>query len=277
MSEDEIQNFFKRELTHENVISYIVNAIRDKESTQYNGYGYELYLPKLIRSWFSERYQEIGATRDQAERYLPSISVYFYPAAWDLCRRGILRPGVSQHGAQSTDDGNGGNGYCITPFGMQWLKESTDDAFVPTEPERFGQMIKPFETTFGRGFTQRANEAIRCYGAHAYLACCVMCGAASESILLHLAIQKTNNEQLVLKDYKRAKGRSTIENLIKSGLTGSLQRDFDSFFYLIKYWRDESGHGEITDISDNEAFTSLALLLRCAKYSQDNYSVLTTQ
>jgi hypothetical protein len=93
-----------------------------------------------------------------------------YAAAWDLCRRGILRPGIREYGAQSTDDGASGNGYTVTPFGEQWLAESNRDDFVPTEPERFAHMFAPYQPRFGVSFQERAQEAIRCYGAHASLA-----------------------------------------------------------------------------------------------------------
>ena len=91
-------------------------------------------------------------------------------------------------------------------------------------------MIAPFGPIFGSGFQQRANEAIRCYGAHAYLACCVMCGASAESILLNLAIAKDGDEQRVLNKYRAANGRRTLENLVigqqrrnKTGLRGLFQ------------------------------------------------------
>ena len=53
-----------------------------------------------------------------------------YAAAWDLCRRGILRPGVRAYNAQAAADGASGNGYSITPFGQQWLAESDRDDFA---------------------------------------------------------------------------------------------------------------------------------------------------
>ena len=121
-----------------------------------------------------------------------------YAAAWELCRRGILRPGVRQYQEQATPGGSAGDGYSITPFGRQWLAEATQDDFVPTEPERFGQMMACYRERFGKAFQERAQEAIRCYGAHAYVACCTMCGAAAEAILLTIAIGKEEERYRVL-------------------------------------------------------------------------------
>ena len=44
-------------------------------------------------------------------------------------------------------------------------------------------MLAAFQNRFGAGFQERGQEAARCYGAHAYLDCCVMSGAAAESVL----------------------------------------------------------------------------------------------
>ena len=48
-------------------------------------------------------------------------------------------------------------------------------------------------------------------------------------------------------------------------------------FALLKYWRDEAAHGRQSDISDNESFTSLVLLLRFSLFAKDNHEVLTGQ
>jgi hypothetical protein len=180
------------------------------------------------------------------------------------------------YGAQATNDGAGGNGYSITPFGRRWLAEADKDMFVPAEPGRFAEMIAPYAEVFGSGFQQRTNEAIGCYGAHLYLACCVMCGAAAESLLIHLAIAKDGDEEAVLTKYRAANGRRTIENIIiGQPQSQAMKRDFEVCFSLLKYWRDEAAHGRKSEITENEAYTSLGLLLRCAQFAKDNYQALT--
>lgn len=62
-------------------------------------------------------------------------------------------------GGQSTDVGNAGSGYSITAFGRQWLKEPEGDVFVPTEPERFAQLLEPFRERFGAGATSARNAS----------------------------------------------------------------------------------------------------------------------
>lgn len=267
-------------LNQEDALKYVIELLKWKEGNAQDTrhgieYGYDIYLPNVMRKWCKVNYGQFGiANEHQSDQLLPAVSPYFYNACWELCRLGVLRPGIHEWGAQSTDDGSAGNGYSLTPFGKQWLSEEDESVFVPTEPQRFATMIAAY-AKFGPGFQERANQAIRCYGAHTYLACCVMCGAAAESILLHLAITKEGNEPGVLKKYRASNGRKAIENTILGSQKGGVKNDFEACFNLLKYWRDEAAHGRKSDIKESEAFTSLALLLRSAQFAMDNYESLT--
>jgi len=258
------------DISVEDAFNYIVKSIRNPISNEYSNYGYDIYLPNIMMSYAQIKTGDCNYT----DQYLPQLSPYFYSAAWDLCRRGILRPGVTKHGAQSTLDGNAGNGYSITPFGRTWFSESGKDDYVPTEPERFARILDSTGARFGSGFRQRAQEAIRCYGAHAYLACCAMCGAAAESIILAIAIAKTKDEESILKDYLSAGGRKKIENTIIGQKKEQIQNEFRSFNGLLGYWRDSASHGQEVSISDDEAFTSLAILLRFCHFSVNHWDEL---
>lgn len=248
--------------------------MRNPNHGKYSSYGYEIYLPNLAAAYL-ERERDISDTLKCFDIF-NEYSAVFYDAAWELCRRGILRPGLKNSGGQATPDGASGNGFSITEFGKQWLREDEHANFVPTEPEKFAKMIDDYVELFGMGFKQRANEAIRCYGAHAYLACCVMCGAAAESILLTIAIEKEGEEGKVLKEYKSSRGRSKIENKIIGKLSKNIKSQFSSVNDLLKYWRDTSAHGCKSDLNEVQAFTSLALMLRLSAFVKDNYDVLTS-
>ena len=258
-------------MNQEDAFNYLIHCLRNPRDSGYSNYGYDVYLPNVMRAYLhaQERMQDV-----QADRKMRELSPHFYAAAWELCRRGILRPGVTVLGAQETGDGSAGNGYSVTPFGRTRLAESDRDDFVPTEPDRFAQMLKPFQARFGPGFYERAQEAVRCYGAHAYLACCAMCGAAAESILLAIAIVK-KDEAEVLRSYASVQGRSRVEAFVLGQARQELQREFRAFTILLKYWRDEAAHGKKSGIMDNEAYTSLALLLRFAQYAADHWDELT--
>jgi hypothetical protein len=263
-------------MNENDALTYMVTCLRQEPQTRFASYGYELYIPIVLREFLRQHMR--GVQDYEVQRYFdqnaPALSSAFYAAAWNLCRRGILRPGIRAYGLQATEDGGSGNGYTVTPFGRQWLSESDRDDFVPTEPERFGQLLARSQQVLGMRYQERGQEAVRCYGAHAYLACCAMCGAAAESILLTIAIAKTS-EARVLSAYRVSNGRSRVENMVVGQLNDSLRREFQGFTTLLKYWRDEASHGGASRIGDNEAYTSLAMLLRFAQFASDHWEDLT--
>ncbi len=249
---------------------FIIGWIRNPRH-QFSLYGYDILISEVIRAYRKEEEGIESASPAQVDDYSPN----FLAAAWELCRRGIIRPGVSELGGQVTDNGSGGDGYSITPFGKRWLAEETNDIFLPTDYGRFAELLAPFKDLFGPGFHERAQEANRCYRAHAYLACCAMCGAAAESIMLSLAIRKEGDEEKVLKLYRAAGGRGKIENLLTGQVDKRTRKIFIELAKLLHHWRDESAHGSASKISDNEAHTSLSTLFRFVKFAKDNLEALT--
>ena len=262
---------FEVQPTEEDAFNFIVRMLRQEGEARYSDYGYGLYLPKVMRSYIAQHERDSGSRDD---RDLEAISPAFYAAAWSLCRRGILRPGIRAWNKQSTTDGCS-NGYSITPFGSQWISESDSNDYVPSEPGRFAAILNSYGPKFGPGYQERAQEAMRCYGAHAYFACCAMCGAAAESIVLAIAIARTNDEKQVISDYSSKGGRGRIENLFLGQQPKGVQDEFRGCSSLLKYWRDSAAHGQALGISDTEAYTSLALLLRLSQLAFDRWDDLT--
>jgi hypothetical protein len=247
---------------------FIVDLLRNASPSLYSSYGYDIYIPHVIRE-----YLRASGITDELQlantRLQGRLSVPFYSAAWELCRRGIIRPGVHTLWEQATLDGSAGNGYAVTPFGRQWLKEANHDTFVPTEPERFAGMLKPFRERFGGGFHLRAQEAVRCYSAHAYLACCAMCGAGAESILLACAVAKVGDESEVLKLYAGSQGRGRVEKRLLGQADDSIRQQFLGLTVLIKYWRDEAFRSKST-IKRSAAWslgTSLSLIVMPQRFN----------
>lgn len=248
--------------------------MRTPAQSDYSSYGYEIYLPTIIRLHLEKEFQIL---HHQAEPYVESLSPHFYAAGWELCRRGILRPGIIRHGKQATPDGASGNGYSITPAGRKWMIEAGQYDYVPTEPGRFSKILDSFSSKLGPAYRERSQEALRCYNAQAYLACCAMCGAAAESILLSLAITKNEDETTITQDYMTRGGRGRVENLVVGQKPKLIQDEFRANLNLLKYWRDIASHGKIAGIEENEAFTSLAILLRLARFAFDRWDDLTTK
>lgn len=257
-------------MEQEDATSLLISWLRTPDHGQYSRYGYDVYVPHLLRQHL-ERNE--GIAHHELERRVRELMPAFFAAGWELCRRGILRPGINEYGAQATDQGNTGSGYSITPFGQQWLNEADRDDYVPTEPGRFAQMLAEYSEKFGDGFHERGQEAVRCYGAHTYLACCVMSGAAAESILLATAIAKSSEEE-VLKKYLTAGGRRKVENIVIGKARSQLQSEYNGYVSLLKYWRDVASHGQASGVSENEAYTAIALLLRFAMFTNDHWDEL---
>jgi hypothetical protein len=167
------------------------------------------------------------------------------------------------------------NGYTVTPAGKKWLAESGQYDYVPIEPGRFSKLLDSFTPRFGAGFQERSQEAIRCYGTNAYLGCCAMCGAAAESILLAVAIAKEGNQEKIEKAYLASGGRGRIEKLVLGSQPDNIQTECRGYLSLLKYWRDLTAHGRASGITDGEAYTSLAFLLRFAQFVNDRWNELT--
>jgi len=250
-------------MTEHDAALQLIEWIRSGAKSEYSSYGYEVYVPNLL-------YKIAGAHN---KNEVTALSRVFYNAAWGLCRRGILRPGAIEYGGQTTEDGQTG-GFTITPFGREWLSEADEDDFVPTEPERFAALMADFQPRFGNGFHSRTQEAIRCYGAHAYFACCSMAGAAMESILLAIAIEKTQDPEKALSQYLASGGRGRIWNLIFGQAPERLRKDCEPLFHVLSYWRDASSHGSSNSVSANEAYTALAMLLRFCNIVNDRWDEL---
>ncbi len=257
------------EITFEEANAYLLKSLRESPDA-YSGYGYGVYLPNIMRKCISEKISCRSDELNQIDPHMTGISSHFYNSAWELCRRGILRPGIMVHGGQNTSDGDSGFGYTITPYGLRWLSEP-DDLYVPTEEGQFSALISKYKDKLGDAFHQRANEAIRCYSAHAYLACCVMCGASAESILLEVAISKVGDPEEVIKNYTKSDGTNYLRKVFNvANFPDRIKKHFENAFDLIKRWRDTAGHGLVTDMDEAEAYFSLGALLRLADYIDKN-------
>jgi len=102
-----------------------------------------------------------------------------------------------------------------------------------------------------------------------------MCGAAAESMLLTLAIARVGDQQRVVEEYGRARGRSWLERQLLQGANAHVQRELPNYLELLKYWRDLAAHGAASAISEAEAFTSLVLLLRFAVFADERWDEIT--
>jgi hypothetical protein len=198
----------------------------------------------------------------------------FYEAAWDLCRKGILYPSL-QWGQRGSTEFQG-HLFTLTSYGEQWIEELTGYESIPAQHGRFSSLLASHAQRFGPGYHARSQEALSCYRAHTYLACCAMCGAAAESILLSLAIARTGDEAAVLRDYRTARGRTNLENMLARNQNSHVQSQLAAYTALLNYWRDEASHGAASTIDEEEAFMAMLNLLRFARFADSRWAELTS-
>jgi len=198
-------------------------------------------------------------------------SPLFLDAAWELCRRGIVRPGVRSSGAQAVGDG----GYSVVTEWRERLADLDDTDLVLMQPGSLAAALASFSNIFGEGFHQRTQEAVKCRTAEAWLACCAMVGAAAESILLAVAIAKIQNEGTVLSAYGSARGRSKVLDMITANIPAGPKRELEQFSGIISLWRDEAAHGRASDLDTANADEALRELLHMCQWTKKNWAKLT--
>lgn len=261
------------ELIHvDTAVDSILAYIGPPKKDGYSTYGYELWLPNII-VWYIKENEAIAEHDIFNSVRANELSSIFYDAAWELCRRGILRPSLAKKSGQATDSGGSGDGYSLTEFGRTWLADGGIP--VPVAPGRMQEVFGKLADRLGAGFYQRAIEAAITYKLGANLACCAMCGAAVESILLAAAVAKTDNEDNVLELYRSAQGRRRLQDLIVGKAPRAIAGPFATASSLLSFWRDEASHGQHSTISEMEAHEALARLLRFAQFAADNWKEIT--
>jgi hypothetical protein len=256
------------------LIQYLVSVLESGGRADQNWGSqrdHDLWISDLVwKYWFPriDRQRYLTAGDLEPERYVP-----FYDAAWELCRLGVLRPGEAAPRGMNYPAKAFGDGYSITGFGRGWLKRANQRPIA--DPGRLAEVLQSFAPRFGGGYAQRATEAVATYRTMNYLAACVMSGAAAESILLALAIEKMADEAKVLAEYNTSGGRRRITNRVSGNVAPSLATQFQAALQVLHYWRDDAGHGTITTISEIEAHNSLTQLLRLAQFAFDHWDEFT--
>jgi len=231
-------------------------------------YGYDLYARRGAEEAASQ--MRIQPLQDQ--QVIRDLSPIFYEAAWELCRRGIVRPGIRRSGDQAVEEG----GYSLTVAGRASLAALDRATILLVQPGALSAALTGYRQRFGNGFYQRAQEAIKCRNAEAWLACCAMTGAAAESVLLALAIAKTGDEAHVLRTSRQSNGRQRVLNLIVGQVPQPRRDTLTIFSNIISMWRDEAAHGQVTLLGTANADEALRQLLHMCQWVEREWVTLTT-
>jgi hypothetical protein len=197
----------------------------------------------------------------------------FYDAAWQLCLRGLLRPGprapqgYGQY-VQAQDH------FSLTQLGVSWVLAGGAAKVFSTVS--FVSALEPISGRFGPAFLRRASEAAGCYRSGHYLACCAMAGAAAEAILLSVGAARLGESDALAK-YRSSGGRASLLRSLTGSVPRALREEIDSLANSSFFWRDDAAHGEDVIIGDAEANVALSHVLRLAQLVDDRWEVLTTR
>jgi hypothetical protein len=246
-------------------IALTVAALRSGKAAHY---GYDLFVRDVVAE---AARKQAGQDQQLFHQLMNQWSPLFFDAGWELCRRGVVRPGVKKSGDQAVDDG----GYSITQTGQALLGALDDSDLLLLQPGSLAATFSGFQARFGSGFNQRAQEAVRCRNAEAWLACCSMAGAAAEAVLLAAAIAKTGDEQDVLDRYGSAGGRSKVVNVLVGQASQPVQNTLKAFTGIIAIFRDEAAHGKASELSNANADEALRQLLHMCQWVNKEWQALT--
>ncbi|CAM4411305.1 MAG: hypothetical protein LEGION0403_FIIPPAGN_02688 [Legionella sp.] len=251
----------------EHIIGKLQEGLKNNalHSTCLNWASYDVALDSCVNTFMLEMRianpDDPTGYRDHQERLAliqtkSNLTNLFSEVLFELSRRRILRPGC-RHGGHFTISQvrNLDEGFTITEYGKQWLK-SHQSNLLSMEKGRLEESFSQFQPLFGKDYFKRTKEAVSCYFSGNYLACCVMCGAATESILLSAAFIKFDKAQ-VLNTYRTGSGRSRLEKSLFGQADQYIQDRYAKYTDLINYWRDESGHGDESEIDVHEAYIAL--------------------
>jgi hypothetical protein len=257
-------------------------GIGQAQARQGRAHGSDIWIDDVsTKYWQSHDRALREMTQDEKEPY----SAPFYDAAWELARRGILRPAAAAPDGQSAANHLGarvnaspffGDGYSLTAWGRTWVHAAVAERLLmPSDPGRITEVLHHFKTRFGDGYAQRAAEAVADWRAGNYLSACTMAGAAAESILIATAVAKIKDESKVLAEYRGASGRGRVIKSVTGNVTSSVGDQFSNALGILSYWRDDSAHGRASSIGEIDAHEAISRLLRLARFTADNWATLT--
>ena len=256
----------------DDAVAFCLQYLRDRINATpppKRDYGYDIFASSIAMKW---AYRVTRGDSMRTDQVANDVGPIFFEATWELCRRGIVRPGVWSRLEQGNPEGGG---YCLTTYGERWLSNADDGNFIIMQPGSLASTLSKFSDKFGDGFHQRANEAIACRRAEAWLACCAMVGAAAEAVALAIAIAKTGDEDEVIRTYQARDGRRQVSNLIIGQHPQHLKISFQTFMGLLAYWRDDASHGQAVTLSVANSDEALRQLLHFCQWTERNWDLLT--
>ncbi len=270
--------FDGRELAVDDAVEYVISKLlASLQSRKDRGDAITLRID-CAEPFLNSRGIKMPQSQHVRPSYESKAEVLLRDAVWVLCAKGYLRLGPdarSRSGGNAVLHTHGGvYAYSLTEYGERWLTATAEIDAPPVETSRFARVLSGFDK-FGDGYSSRSSEAVACYHAGLDLACCVMCGAAAESIMLATASARVDDEEQVIGIYDGRDGRREVEKRITANHKDWVKENWRGYMDLLKHWRDDSAHGKAIPIGHDEAYLSLTHLLRFAQWVTKNWELLT--
>lgn len=141
----------------DDAVQFIIDFLQPPRNfTGYSTIGYDITLQIIVRAYMTEiEHFPEHPQYVQDQRRGRELTTIFSDAAWELCRRGILRPSVRRAGGQGTADGSG---YSLTTMGQRWITDRPPEPLL-FSPDRTSQLFEKLSERLGPAFLQRAAEA----------------------------------------------------------------------------------------------------------------------
>jgi hypothetical protein len=104
----------------DDALNYILQQLRTKGPASYGQDGYDFTVRDMTVRYLKEVLRLSPAPEVEDERTY-AASPAFFDAAWELARRGVLRPSVRSSFMQWAARASSGGGYTLTRVGAEWL------------------------------------------------------------------------------------------------------------------------------------------------------------
>lgn len=200
------------------------------------------------------------------------LSNKFQDVAWSLAVQGAIRP-TRRTLLRTIVKDHVVDGYSLTTDGQTWLTSESTDIFA-RGPQHLVKLLCEFESNFGSDYATRAREAANSLNARCYLACCAMCGAAAESILLCLSTEMLGSRAEAERIYYGKSGRDRLYKALTDQKAQGLQNTISSAFNILKHWRDESSHGASSSCGRDHAMEAIRILHSLAQTAKKDWAIL---
>ncbi|MEK0082601.1 hypothetical protein [Benzoatithermus flavus] len=104
----------------DDALNFILTKLRTEGPAKFDRDGFDFWVSDYAARYLEE-VQGIRPRPPIEDQRTYDASVPFFDAAWELARRGILRPSVRNSFMQWAARYSTGGGYTLTQIGAEWL------------------------------------------------------------------------------------------------------------------------------------------------------------